>query len=60
MKTRSGRAYIDEGNRGVESISTSVTRPDSHNDPPQREENSEALADVSRGEQEPTTQQEEG
>ena len=29
--------------------------PDSHNDPPQREENSEAPADVSRGEQEPGT-----
>ena len=53
MKTRSGGAYIDEGDRGVESISTSVTRPDSHNDPPQREENSEAPADVSRGKQEP-------
>ena len=55
MKTRSGGAYIDEGDRGVELISTSVMHPDSHNDPPQREENSEAPADVSRGEQEPGT-----
>ena len=55
MKTHSSRAYIDKGNQGVESILTSVICPDSHNDPPQREENSEVPADMSRGKQEPGT-----